>query len=147
MAAAALQNCSVLTMPNLHALLYVCASNTISNDSRAGKGFSKVEKTASCIRNMGVERLESLILLQAHTDKTPSTDDVLDCFASNSARRFNLMMSLQNFLIYSCFISICIIKRKFYELSFNFNFSTPYLPKTTFWIRHCLAEMVETAFR
>ena len=73
---------------------------------------SKVDRTASCVRNMAVERLESLILLQvhtdktpstddvldcfvllqAHTDKTPSTDDVLDCFASNSARRFNLIM-------------------------------------------------------
>ena len=90
-AAAALQNCPALTMPNLHALLYVLATLPVTT-AEPERVFSKVEKTASCVRNMGEERLESLILLQAHIDKTPSTDEVLDCFASSSARRFNLII-------------------------------------------------------
>ena len=48
--------------------------------------------SVNLLHSIGEERLESLILLQAHIDKTPSTDEVLDCFASSSARRFNLIM-------------------------------------------------------
>jgi hypothetical protein len=54
--------------------------------------FSKVERTATAIRNMDEERLEGLILLQAHSDKTPSIDNVLDKFAGSGARRLKLVL-------------------------------------------------------
>ena len=41
---------------------------------------------------MDEERLEGLVLLQAHLDKTPSIDNVLDKFASSGARRMKLLL-------------------------------------------------------
>jgi hypothetical protein len=90
-AAAALEKCPAMTMPNLHALLYVLTTLPVTT-AEPERVFSKVENTASCIRNMGEERLESLILLQAHRDKTPSTSAVLDCFAMKGARRLDLIL-------------------------------------------------------
>ena len=54
--------------------------------------FSKLERTATAIRNMDETRLEALVLLQAHLDKTPSLDSVLDKFAMTEARRLQLML-------------------------------------------------------
>jgi hypothetical protein len=40
--------------------------------------------------SMSEERLEALILLQAHRESLPSTESVIDEFAATSARRLNL---------------------------------------------------------
>jgi hypothetical protein len=39
---------------------------------------------------MSEERLEALILFQAHRESLPSTESVIDEFAATSARRLNL---------------------------------------------------------
>ena len=38
------------------------------------------------------ERLEGLVLLQAHLDKTSNNDNVLDKFASSGARRMKFLL-------------------------------------------------------
>jgi len=54
--------------------------------------FSRVERTATAVRNMEEKRLEALILLQSHLDRTPSTEDVLDKFAAAEARRLKFVL-------------------------------------------------------
>jgi len=41
---------------------------------------------------MNEARLEALVLLQAHLDKTPRTEDVLNKFATVEARRLKLVL-------------------------------------------------------
>jgi hypothetical protein len=41
---------------------------------------------------MSEDRLESLVLLQAHRDDLPTTEDVIDKFASISSRRLDLVL-------------------------------------------------------
>jgi len=41
---------------------------------------------------MSEERLESLLLLQIHRDNLPASENVIDRFASVSARRLNLVL-------------------------------------------------------
>jgi len=55
--------------------------------------FSKVERTLTGIRSlMSEDRLEALVLLQAHRDDLPATEDVIDRFVSVSSRRTNLVI-------------------------------------------------------
>jgi hAT family C-terminal dimerisation region len=90
-AATALENCPLLTMPNIHALLQVLATLPVTT-AEPERIFSKVEKTASCTRSIGEERLEALVLLQAHLEITPSVDEVMDTFAKRAARRLNFIL-------------------------------------------------------
>ena len=41
---------------------------------------------------MSEERLESLIMLQVHRNRTPNVADVINTFAQTSARRLNFHM-------------------------------------------------------
>jgi len=55
--------------------------------------FSKVEHTPTAIRStMTQYRLEALVLLQAHRDELPLTEDVLDKFAAANSRRLKLVL-------------------------------------------------------
>lgn len=55
--------------------------------------FSKVERTLTSIRSsMSEDRLEALVLPQAHRDNLPVTEDIIDRFAPVSARRLNLVL-------------------------------------------------------
>ena len=54
--------------------------------------FSKVERTATTIRSMEEERLEALVLLQSHRDRSPSTDQIINKFAMTEARRLQLII-------------------------------------------------------
>jgi len=90
-AAAALENCPQLTMPNLHALLYILTTLPVTT-AEPERVFSKVEKTATSVRSMSEDRLEALIMLQAHLDKTPSSKDVIDHFSTSSAHRVNFIL-------------------------------------------------------
>jgi len=59
--------------------------------AEAERTFSKVDKTATAARSsMGEDRLESLILIQAHKDRTPSKDLIIDRFAMSQNRHFVL---------------------------------------------------------
>jgi hypothetical protein len=53
--------------------------------------ISKLCPLMTAIRaSMSEERLEALILLQAHRESLPSIESVIDEFAATSARRLNL---------------------------------------------------------
>ena len=54
--------------------------------------FSKVERTLTKLRStMSEERLEALVLLQAHRDRVAnmSTEDIITKFAASGARRLD----------------------------------------------------------
>ncbi len=52
----------------------------------------KIERTMTAIRSMSEDRLEALILLQAHRKDLPATDITLDKFASACSRRLDLII-------------------------------------------------------
>jgi len=54
--------------------------------------FSKLERTATAIRSMADDRVEALVLMQSHLDRTPTTEDILNEFASADARRLKLIL-------------------------------------------------------
>ena len=90
-AVAVLQVCRGETLPNIKVLLQILATFPVTT-AEPERVFSKLERTATAIRNMDETRLEALVLLQAHLDKTPSLDSVLDKFAMTEARRLQLML-------------------------------------------------------
>jgi len=72
---------------------FVAHSLYIAGDHCAAERvFSKVEKTTLAARaSIRKDRLEALVLIQTHRDKTTSIDAVIDIFAANptsSSRRF-----------------------------------------------------------
>jgi len=91
-AAAALQEvCKCETLPNVKVLLQILVTLPVTT-AEPERVFSKVERTATAVRNMNEARLEALVLLQAHLDKTPRTEDVLNKFATVEARRLKLVL-------------------------------------------------------
>jgi len=95
LAVLALERCSAITYPNLHILLQIMATLPVTT-AQPERVFSKVERTASAARAAMTEcRLESLVLIQAHRDKTPTIDVVIDRFAMSN-RRFVI------FALYVC---------------------------------------------
>jgi hypothetical protein len=86
-----LQECQGETLPNIKILLQILATLPVTT-AEPERVFSKVERTATAARSMDEERLEGLVLLQAHLDKTPSIDNVLDRFANSDARRMKLLL-------------------------------------------------------
>ena len=58
--------------------------------AKAERLFSKVTRTLTALRStMTEDRLKALILLQAHREKLPATDEVVDRFAASGARRLD----------------------------------------------------------
>ena len=79
-----------MKLPNVSVLLKILATLPVTT-AQAERVFSKVERTASAARSsMLEERLESLVLIQTHRDRTPSIDDIINRFAKSSERRFIL---------------------------------------------------------
>jgi len=77
-------------LPNVSVLLKILATLPVTT-AQAERVFSKVERTASAARSsMLEERLESLVLIQTHRDRTLSIDDIINRFAKSSERRFIL---------------------------------------------------------
>jgi len=77
-------------------LLRILAALPVTT-AEAERMFSKVDKAATAVRSsMDEDRLESLILIQAHRDQTPSKDLITDrfyfilLFAMSQNRRFVL---------------------------------------------------------
>src|SRR6218665_3636983 len=84
----ALEACPSVSLPNLHILL--CVSCTIPVTTAEAEIFSKIEKTVSVTRTlMNEERMEAIVLLQVHRDRTP-IDSILDKYAASGKRRLNL---------------------------------------------------------
>lgn len=84
--------CCQDTYPNVFLLLKIFATLPVSS-CEPERMFSKVERTLTAIRSsMSEDRLEALVILQAHRDNLPTTEDVIDKFASVSSRRLNLTL-------------------------------------------------------
>ena len=61
------------------------------SSAEAERLFSKVERTLTAIRaTMAEERLEALIMCQAHRDSIPPTTDIINHFIMSGARRAKL---------------------------------------------------------
>lgn len=83
-------------MPSMHLLLKVLATLPVST-ATAERMFSKVERTLTTLRStMSEERLEAIILLQAHRDRIVDmpTDQIISKFAECGARRLDFAFPL-----------------------------------------------------
>ena len=87
-----LNMCEAVMFSNISKLLKILCVLPVST-AEPERFFSKLEKTLTCLRaRMGEERLESLIMLQVHRNRTPSVDEVINTFAETSARKLNFLM-------------------------------------------------------
>lgn len=86
----ALEACPSVSLPNLHILLCVLCTIPVTT-AEAERFFSKIEKTVSATRTvMNEERVEAIVLLQVHRDRTPTIDSILDKYAASGKRRLIL---------------------------------------------------------
>jgi len=85
-----------LTFPNIHKLLKVLATLPVST-ATPERVFSKLERTLTALRStMSEERLQDLILLQAHRERVTamSVDDIIYNFAINGSRKLDFVFPL-----------------------------------------------------
>ena len=76
--------------PNIHILLKILTTLPVTT-AEAERIFSTLNNTLSAIRsNMTEERLESLLLIQVHRDRTPLIEKIIESFASLKSRRLTL---------------------------------------------------------
>ena len=84
-AIAAVNKCPADALPTMHIMLTILATLPVCT-AEAERTFSKVERTLTALRStMSEERLDSLILLQAHRDLLPSTDAIIDRYNLSGA--------------------------------------------------------------
>ena len=80
-AISAVNQCPECIFPNLFVFLSVLAMISVST-CEPERMFSKLERTLSAIRaSMTEERMESLLILQAHREDRPDTNEVIHRFA------------------------------------------------------------------
>ena len=92
----ALNQCHRSSFPNIHLLLKVLATLPVSTASPE-RVFSKLERTLTAIRsNMAEERIEALVLLQAHRDRVirMPISDIITKLAACGSRRLNFQFPL-----------------------------------------------------
>ena len=90
----ALEKCDKNAFPNISWLLSILAVLPVST-AEAERTFSKVTRTMTALRaTMSEQRLESLILMQVHRDIIPSTEEILNEFASSGNRRLDLKLRI-----------------------------------------------------
>jgi len=90
-AIAALNACDANVFHIIFILLKILATLPVSREPE--QMFSKVERTPTAIRStMTQDRLKALVLLQAHRDELPLTEDVLDKFSAANSRRLKLVL-------------------------------------------------------
>ena len=88
----ALGDCQANVFPNLHTLLNILTVLPVTT-AEPERLFSKLNSTLTAIRStMSEERLESLLLLQVHRERTPTTEKLIDSFASMKKRRLSLKL-------------------------------------------------------
>ena len=84
--------CSKMVFPNLHYLLKILCVLPVTT-AEPERFFSKLESTlTACRATMGEARLEALLLIQCHRNRTPSYEQILEEFANRGARRLNLII-------------------------------------------------------
>ena len=88
----ALGNCQADVFPNVHTLLNILTALPVTT-AEPERLFSKLNSTLTAIRStMSEERLESLLLLQVHRERTPTTQKLIDSFAATKSRRLTLKL-------------------------------------------------------
>jgi len=88
-AISAVNKCPADALPAMHSMLTILATLPVCT-AEAERTFSKVERTLTSLRStMSEERLDALILLQAHRDLLPSTDAIIEqyCLSGADGRR------------------------------------------------------------
>ena len=77
----ALGDCKEIVFPNVHTLLTILTTLPVTT-AEPERIFSKRGSTLTAIRStMSEERLESLLLLQVHRERTPTIEKIIDSFA------------------------------------------------------------------
>ena len=77
-------------LPNILMLPRILATLPVTT-AEAERTFSKVDRTATAARaSMDEDRLESLVLIQTHRDRTPSNEEIINRFVARptAKRRF-----------------------------------------------------------
>lgn len=88
----AVNQCSKIVYPNVHSLLKILCTLPVTT-AEPERVFSKLEKTLTAVRNtMAEERLESLLMLQIHRDRTPSPENIIDAFSASRTRRSAMIL-------------------------------------------------------
>ena len=88
----ALGNCQADVFPNVHTLLHILTALPVTT-AEPERLFSKLNSTLTAIRStMSEERLESLLLLQVHRERTPKTERLIDSFAATKPRRLTFKL-------------------------------------------------------
>jgi len=86
--------CPADSLPTINTILMILATLPVCK-AEAERLFSKVERTLSALRSsMSEDRLEALILLQAHRELMPETDEIIRRFilaGADGRRRMDLM--------------------------------------------------------
>ena len=93
-AVAAINECrgSEAIFPNMVTLLTLLATLPVST-CEVERMFSKVARTCSAVRRtMCEDRLEALVLLQAHRNGLPSTENVIDRYSKTGSRKLMFML-------------------------------------------------------
>ena len=91
--------CEAFMFSNISKLLKILCVLPVST-AEPERFFSKLDKTLTCLRaRMGEERLESLIMLQVHRNRTPSVDEVINTFCRNQCQKVKFSYVICN---YSC---------------------------------------------
>ena len=88
----ALGHCQADVFPNVHTLLNILIALPVTT-AEPERLFSKLNNTLTAISSiMSEERLESLLLLQVHRERKPTTKSLIDSFATTKSRRLNLKL-------------------------------------------------------
>jgi len=88
----ALGDCQGDVFPNVHMLLNILTALPVTT-AEPERLFSKLNSTLTAIRStMSEERLESLLLLQVHRERTPTSEKLIDSFAALKSRRLSLKL-------------------------------------------------------
>ena len=94
-AISSLNACPAEIFPSVHMLLKVLSVLPVTT-AEAERVFSKVARTLTALKTtMTEDRLEALVLLQAHRDYMPATSEVLNRFAASTCRRRRLEFRLR----------------------------------------------------
>jgi hypothetical protein len=90
----AVNQCPVNTLPTIHTMLTILATLPVCT-AEAERTFSKVERTLTALRStMSEDRLDALIMLQAHREIIPDTKTIIDHFIGGADGRRRIDLSL-----------------------------------------------------
>ena len=90
----ALNSCPADALPTVHTMHvdYIGDTSAVCS-AEAERTFSKVEQTLTTLRNtMTEDRLDALVMLQAHREIIPDNESVINYFVTGAHRRLDLKL-------------------------------------------------------